>query len=139
VDSEIKPSVKQYSGFTAPPQQTVRIKADGSASVTYVYRRNTYQVTGVKGTGIKAVNGTGGYLYGQTVKLGYELLPGYQFSGWSGYSTNAEFQMPDHDVQMKAEGKPVTYSITYLLDGGTPASNPETYNVTILRNSQIRR
>lgn len=44
-DTKVTPVVKTYTGFTAPATQTITIKGDGSASVTYKYTRNNYTIT----------------------------------------------------------------------------------------------
>ena len=44
-DTSVTPAVKSYTGFTAPSTQTITIKGDGTASVTYKYTRNSYTVT----------------------------------------------------------------------------------------------
>ncbi|MBR3133250.1 MAG: InlB B-repeat-containing protein, partial [Clostridia bacterium] len=43
-NSEVTPSVKNYTGFTAPATQTVSIKGDGSTVVEYRYTRNKYNL-----------------------------------------------------------------------------------------------
>ena len=40
-DEEITPEVREYAGFTAPEEETVRIIGDGSLVVNYYYTRNT--------------------------------------------------------------------------------------------------
>lgn len=44
-DAKVTPAVKSYTGFTAPSTQTITIAANGSASVTYKYTRNSYTIT----------------------------------------------------------------------------------------------
>ena len=47
-DASVTPSVKTYTGFTAPSTQTVTILADGSRVVNYYYTRNQHAVTVAK-------------------------------------------------------------------------------------------
>ncbi|MBO7561012.1 InlB B-repeat-containing protein, partial [Candidatus Saccharibacteria bacterium] len=44
-DTEVTPATLNYDGFIAPSAQTITIKGDNSASVTYRYVRETYDVT----------------------------------------------------------------------------------------------
>lgn len=44
-DAKVTPAVKSYTGFKAPTAQTITIAANGTASVTYKYMRNSYTVT----------------------------------------------------------------------------------------------
>lgn len=44
-NTSVTPATKSYTGFTAPPTQTVTVVADGSTVVDYYYTRNTYTVT----------------------------------------------------------------------------------------------
>lgn len=44
-DAKVTPAVKSYTGFKAPATQTITIAANGTASVTYKYMRNSYTVT----------------------------------------------------------------------------------------------
>ena len=43
--TEVTPPAKDYEGFVTPPAQTITIKPDGSANVTYKYERKEYTVT----------------------------------------------------------------------------------------------
>lgn len=43
-DTTVKPAVRTYTGFTSPAQQSLTIKGDGTASLTYKYTRNSYIV-----------------------------------------------------------------------------------------------
>lgn len=44
-NAKVTPAVKSYTGFKAPAAQTITITANGTASVTYKYMRNSYTVT----------------------------------------------------------------------------------------------
>ena len=77
-DSTITPSIKTYTGFTAPSTQTTTVLPDGSQVVKYYYTRNSYTVTFV-------TNG-GDPIPTQSMKF-EEALPdairsGFTFKGW---------------------------------------------------------
>ena len=62
------------------------------------------------------------------------MKPGYSWNNWTGYETNTEkqyqFIIDAHNREYTANGKVITYNITYNMNGGTEASgNPTTYNV----------
>ena len=44
-DTTVTPAVKGYTGFTSPATQSLTIKGDGTASITYKYTRNSYTIT----------------------------------------------------------------------------------------------
>lgn len=81
-DTTVRPSVKNYEGFTAPSVQTVAINGDGSTVVNYYYTRNKYTIANVDitiGNGISNVSGLGTYYYGQEVTLTANLKSGYHW------------------------------------------------------------
>lgn len=81
-DTTVRPSVKNYEGFTAPSVQTVNINGDGSTVVNYYYTRNKYTIANVDvtiGNGISNVSGLGTYYYGQEVTLTANLKRGYHW------------------------------------------------------------
>ena len=127
---EVTPATKTYTGFKSPAPQKLTILADGTAELTYNYTRNSYTVTVNKSTGIKSTSGAGTYQYGAPVKVGFALEDGYAFDGWTGDKTEDSFTMPASKVTMQANAKPISYEITYHLQGGSLATkNPASYTV----------
>ena len=130
-DTSVTPNVKSYDGFTAPGTQTVTIAADGSTVVDYYYTRNSYTVTLGKGTGIASVTGDGTYQYGASVTISAAVSNGYAWDKWSDGNTeqNRTFSMDAENMTLTAQATPISYTITYHLDGGTDSGNPTTYTV----------
>ena len=130
-DTSVTPNVKSYDGFTAPSATTVTITADGSTVVNYYYTRNSYTVTLTAGTGIASVSGADTYQYGETVNISATVSNGYKWSMWSDSNTDQEltFTMGAEDISLTAQATPISYTITYHLDGGTDSGNPTTYTV----------
>lgn len=130
-DTSVTPNVKSYDGFTAPSATTVTITADGSTVVNYYYTRNSYTVTLTAGTGIASVSGADTYQYGETVNISATVSNGFKWSMWSDSNTDQEltFTMGAEDISLTAQATPISYTITYHLDGGTDSGNPTTYTV----------
>ncbi|MBR4571180.1 MAG: InlB B-repeat-containing protein, partial [Candidatus Riflebacteria bacterium] len=118
------------------PEKTVTIKTGSTGNKEFIANWNknpadTFTVALIRGTGIATVKGDGAYKSGTKVTVSYTLENGYEFDKWSGDKTEASFTMPAKDVTMTANAKPITYNITYNLDGGSVLkANPSTYNVT---------
>lgn len=98
------------------------------------WEANSYTVTINKGKGIESVAGSGTYKYGDDVTINATLLPGYAWDNWTGtHNINTQqytFTMPASNVTDTANAVPITYSITYDLNGGiVSTSNPAIYNV----------
>ena len=130
-DTSVTPAVKHYDGFTAPGAQTVSIAADGSTEVNYYYTRNSYAVTLTAGSGIASVSGDGTYQYGASVTISAAVSNGYAWNKWSDGNTeqNRTFSMDAENMTLTAQATPISYTITYHLDGGTDSGNPTTYTV----------
>ena len=83
--TEVTPSVKSYTGFTAPSTQTKAIAADGLMVIEYRYTRNSYTLSWV--TDGDAL--TGSYTNGSTKYEAPITVPttptktGYTFNGWN--------------------------------------------------------
>lgn len=62
------------------------------------------------------------------------IRKGYTFSGWYAdealISNHVFTTMPAEDMTLYAGWEPITYAITYSLDGGTHGDNPATYTIT---------
>ncbi len=81
-DTSVTPSVKTYTGFTAPTAKTETIAPDGSLVIDYYYTRNNYTITFDKN------GGTGGS-ESVTVKFNASMptatapsMVGYTFDGY---------------------------------------------------------
>jgi uncharacterized repeat protein (TIGR02543 family) len=105
-----------------------------SATVTAVFSLNAYTIT------ISATNGSitkapeqASYAHGSSVQLTPQPSTGYSFTGWSGDltgNTNPASITMDGNKIITATFTPVSYSITYNLNGGTNATNPASYDIT---------
>lgn len=89
-DMNVTPAVKDYAGFTAPETQTVQVNGNGSTVVTYLYTRNSYDLTLLVGAGIGSVTGAGTYKYDEEISIDASLLAGYTFAAWTGDLTKNE-------------------------------------------------
>ena len=78
--ASITPSVKSYTGFTAPATQTVTVAPDGSLVVDYYYTRNSYTITMVTNGGntITAIT----QKYQSALTMPNATRTGYTFGGW---------------------------------------------------------
>lgn len=130
----VTPEVRVYEGFTAPSAQSMTLEPTQEQEINYYYTRNHYQLTLVKENGIDTAIGADSYPYGAMVNLTAVAKSGYTFTGYQradgtlvsadpGYS----FEMPANNLTYYVSASPVTYSITYNLDGGSMSGNPDTY------------
>lgn len=105
--------------------------------------KNSYTVTVNKGEGITLVSGAGTYLYGDNVELGYELLPGYDFNGWSGDESTDVFIMPANDVTVTANAVRKTYHVLYDGNGadyGAMSAQEKAHGIPItLKDNEFTR
>ena len=80
-DTEVTPAVKSYTGFTSPSTNVLTIKADGTGSLTYLYTRDSYEIT-YDANGGSSVSSQNKY-YGSTLgTLPGTSRTGYTFKGW---------------------------------------------------------
>lgn len=116
-DTSVSPSVKNYTGFTAPAVQTVNVNPDGSRVVNYYYTRNYYTVT-VVGNG--GTNNTIRQKYqsaidttGWTTRDGYTL--GGLYNDLSLTSVYSDTTMPAQDKTVYAywEGESLISEFAY--------------------------
>ena len=78
----VEAELKTYEGFVTPSKQTVKILADGSATVDYYYERKELKVTFINGSTKKEVK----YLYGkenQAFTNNGFTKTGYTLTGYS--------------------------------------------------------
>ena len=106
--------------------------------ITFYYKLNafsvTYQYDGTAPEGAPTVPAESTETVGSSVSVAaVPTLTGYTFSGWSADGiaiTDGTFTMPNHAVTLTGSWTPVTYTISYNLNGGsvTPP-NPTSYTV----------
>jgi len=91
---------------------------EGNVTLTAV-THSKLKVTVSAGTGIRSVTGGGVYAVGESVTVKAQLLPGYEFAGWT--SENDElgsdqlvytFPMPEHGVKMTAAAVEKEHTVT---------------------------
>lgn len=101
-DTKVTPARKSYTGFTAPAGQELTIKGDGSASVSYNYTRNSYNLTWNLDGGTITTAGTpaGQVKYEATLTAPTVSKAGAQFNGWS---PEVPATMPANDVTFTAQ------------------------------------
>ncbi len=137
--ASVTPSVKSYTGFTAPSTRTVTIAADGSTVVNYYYTRNSYKLTLSEGTGIASVSGAGTYDYEEDVLASATASTGYTFSGWTSNNTgllpnsnNASytFNMPAGAVTLTANATANKITVTFDYQNATGGNTTSTMQVT---------
>ena len=123
-----------WSGSNGNTPQTKLIIEKGSTgnkTFTANWGINSYRLTLNKGTGIADVEGDGIYEYGSSVTASCTMLEGYEFDFWTGNNGEAQFNMPARDIEMQANAKLKTYSISCNLNGGDVAApNRTSYNIT---------
>ena len=101
-DTSVSPSVKNYTGFTAPAVQTVNVNPDGSRVVNYYYIRNYYTVT-VVGNG--GTNNTIRQKYQSAIDTtGWTTREGYTLGG---LYADISLSIPYTDTTMPAQNKTV--------------------------------
>jgi len=140
-------SAKTYTGFTYDSSLTTingtvsttgTIKADGSTVVQLYYTRNIITLTfdlagGTTTTVFTAATGTGGTLtgrYGAAVTMAAPAKTGYTFAGWNTSGGTLPKTFPASGASYSAKWTIDSYSITYVLDGGTNSTaNPAGYNI----------
>lgn len=131
-DTTVKPQTNVYVGFTAPDEEEITIKADGSSVLEYKYTRNKYSFTVENTEDIDSENSTenGKYYYETVVKAIAKNKDGYTFNQWSNGETNkkTEFILVE-DTVINPIYDTIEYTITYHLDDGTVSGNPLAYTV----------
>ena len=82
-DTEVTPTVVDYTGFVSPDPQTITITGDGNASVTYTYLREMYEFNLPDTENVISSKEPGEYPYGTEIELTAKEKEGYTFDGWS--------------------------------------------------------
>lgn len=85
--SKVTPSVKNYTGFTAPSTTTETLPEDDSLEITYLYKRNKYKLT-INSGNVDTATPSGEYYYGTSITLLAKSVQGWTFAGWSNGSAD---------------------------------------------------
>lgn len=156
-DTTVRPSVKNYEGFTSPSTQTVQIKPDGSLVVNYYYTRNSYTLT-VDPKDTKWTDGNKVYTspvkftlqYEETKSIADPAKTGYHLKNWSinpntsGAAISGKtFKMGYGNVTISPVMEANTITVNYNANGGDSSKNfsiTEKYdnNFTIYNNAKIK-
>lgn len=136
--TNVTPTVKNYTGFTAPATQTKAIAADGSMVIEYQYTRNSYELTwNANGGAIAGTSHTSG-----TVKFDAPITApdnanvtraGHTFIGWNetpattmpatDKTYTAQYELPEEVIAADGETVEITTSestvTTIVEEGGT--------------------
>ena len=156
-DTIVRPSVKNYEGFTAPNVQTVQIKPDGSLVVNYYYTRNSYTLT-VDPKDTTWTDGNKVYTnpvkftlqYEETKSIADPVKTGYHLKNWSinpntsGAAISGKtFKMGYGNVTISPVMEANTITVNYNANGGDSSKNfsiTEKYdnNFTIYNNAKIK-
>ena len=117
-------------------ESTTTVSITGSQTLYAQWTVNSYTVIYNKNNGtIADENNYKKYTYGTALTLPIPERTGYTFGGWytsSDFSGNPVTGISDTETGNKeywAKWNPVSYMITYDLDGGTSNGNPESYTV----------
>ena len=104
----------------------------------------TYTITYVLNGGTNGVNPSE-YTIEQSVTFANPTRTGYTFAGWYGDSSFdteeiVSFNETTEDKTLYAKWVPITYTIAYILNGGTNGANPSEYTIehSIVLNSPSR-
>jgi uncharacterized repeat protein (TIGR02543 family) len=122
------------SDFSGSPTTTIAQGSTGNVVLHAKWTSKQYSIS------ISASNGSVGcnpsaalYDSNATVLLTVTATTGYSFTSWSGDltgNTNPVSITMDGNKNITATFSPVSYSISYTLNGGTNAGNPVTYDIT---------
>lgn len=117
--TQVTPSRRSYTGFTAPAGQAVAILADGSQVVTYQYTRNSYELAWDANNGTLSGDYTSGSVkYDASITAPTVTRTGHTFTGWT----------PTFTGKMAAED--MTYVAQYELPQEIVAANGEQVEIT---------
>jgi len=112
-----------YTGFEALEVNQKIILWDGSTVVDVLYDRSSYSVSIIKSEGVKTVDGSGKYLYGQEVTISAVVDEGYTWDFWESSissivpnSKNIEytFIMPASSITFRAVLETFKHTITMI-------------------------
>ena len=103
----------------------------GNRTYTANWQVNTYTITFDVNGGDELESNTQQVTYNSTYTLPTPTREGYTFAGWYDGSTkytNGTWETASN-VTLSAKWTPTSYSITYILNGGSVSSNPSTYTI----------
>ncbi len=130
---DVTPSLKDYTGFSAPSTQTKEILADGSLIITYLYTRNTYDISFSVDNTKCDVTGTIRFTnikYGDTITAP-TVTPkaGYSFNGWNSTFSATITENKTYTASITAND----YTLFFDENGGTGTANDKlvTYSTAI--------
>lgn len=129
---------------TSSTGATVKFASFKSATITANYTPISYNINYTAPTngtytiqvGSKdAVSANTTANYNETITLTNTPKKGYKFDEWTitpivSITNSMTFRMPANDVTIAATFTPITYTITYNLNGGSGTMTPTEYNVT---------
>ena len=120
-----------YSGVTEPTKNVVIASGEyGNKAYTANWQANEYNLTfNADGGNCDTLEKT--IVYDEYVTLPTANREGYEFLGWYNGTTEitSGYWKADSDVDLIAKWELIPYRITYTLNGGTNAANPESYNI----------
>ena len=122
-DTEVTPSTKIYSGFTAPSTSKIKILGNGNASVDYNYQRNSYKVTFDGNGGSNGTPITGKY-ESELGELPSSSRTGYEFDGWytsasGGSKISPSTTIPADNTTYYAHWNANKYNVDFDANGGS--------------------
>ena len=157
--TDVTPVVKEYTGFTAPAQQTATIAADGSMVVEYRYTRNSYTIAlnanngAFKGetdeNGNPVAEKTLTFLYEEPITIPVVERAGYGLTGWfkdvTETSEGTQFTsgtMPAENLDLTAkwEAGKIAYTVKHYqqnIGGGDNYTLVKTENGTADMDSTV--
>ncbi|MDE6413893.1 MAG: leucine-rich repeat protein [Anaeroplasmataceae bacterium] len=111
-----------YDGYTVDTFNQKSINGSGDTTVSILYNRNTYAITLVGCEGV-TVEGSGAYLYGESVTIKALVQDGYDWVEWE--SSNAQispnkasleytFSMPNQDITLTAKATKIHADSVYI-------------------------
>lgn len=119
---------------TPKKEQTIPCGSTGDVTFTAHWKAKKYSITFDYRGGTEEILQTS-ISFDSEFQLPSNITKlGYTFAGWYDAATNALIQTTkwtwDHDLSVYAKWVPTSYAITYILNGGTNASqNPVTYTI----------
>lgn len=119
---------RNFPGFTYDADNELNfisapVAGDGSLVLSVYYSRNTYTLT-YKVDGTTYLSRT--YKFEERIEeVADPEKTGYTFTGWTGLPEI----MPANDLTVTADFSLNTYTITYVLNGGSLTGRPESYTV----------
>lgn len=133
VGERVQGNILDFLGFTSPKKQELVLSKSTSNSIHYYYKRNRYEFSIQKTKGsLISLESTpnGSQIYESPIIISAQVAKGYEWVSWSNgiIQQKATFTMPNSNLMIYPIVKPITYKITYELDGGTIKKPITTYN-----------